>query len=88
MSTQQATLESAARAVFIATKTFLGQEAMLSSAIIIGGAALWRLTNHRATTVSNNVSANIRTYQYLRIIVTWLTFAGCGHMACWEDDTE
>lgn len=53
MQVQQAALELAADAVFAATKRLLGDEAMLSSAVIVGGAALWRFTKHRPTAVSS-----------------------------------
>lgn len=52
MTVQQATLESAALAVFAAAKKILGDEAIPSKAVIVGGAALWRLTQHRPTAVS------------------------------------
>ncbi|KAM6530111.1 hypothetical protein FALCPG4_008234 [Fusarium falciforme] len=49
MTVQQATLESAALAVFAAAKKILGDEAIPSKAVIVGGAALWHLTRHRPT---------------------------------------
>lgn len=52
MTVHQATLEFAALAVFAAAKKVLGDEAIPSKAVIVGGAALWRLTQHRPTAVS------------------------------------
>ncbi|KAJ4168725.1 hypothetical protein NW754_010653 [Fusarium falciforme] len=49
MTVQQATLESAALAVFAAAKKILGDEAIPSKAVIVGGAALWHLTRYRPT---------------------------------------
>jgi hypothetical protein len=60
MSTQQIIRESAARAVLAATKRLLGQDVMLSSAVIVGGAALWRLTHHRPTTVGDPYAPKCR----------------------------
>ncbi|KAF7560140.1 hypothetical protein G7046_g4013 [Stylonectria norvegica] len=50
MLSNQATLDATARAVFAAAKLLLSaQEAARSGAVIVGGAALCRLTQHRVT---------------------------------------